>query len=602
MPEAGWNAADLLQRTDPGAKAREAQRLQAESLGAELSRALEDRVFDSDPGTRSLAISLIPGMQGSVPSELLVSALQDPCPDVVLAAAEALATLRAPRACDAISECLAERPDLAGPLALALARLEEPGTEELLIDRLGEEESVVRVAVIRALGGCGSQRCKPELLRFLQCGEPAQEGEALRAIVRLHERIPQAVTAADLPSDFIEKRLATLVESRDRSARLTAVSLLAWLRPAGGPSLLLGLLDSSDRAVRARAREAFGVIASSDERATLEAIALASDRAPSAAAAALDRVAAVRDEQARARCLELTAHDDASVRERAAALAGRSGGPGAAEALLSLTEDPVGHVRGQAAEGLGLLRWAGAGPALEALLSDSYPDVRQAALAALRSIREHEVDAGALFNRARDGSARAAALRACDPRRAGTLFQAAVSDPDVGVRLAAAASLNESGVWIDCAPALLADEDPRVRAHALRARLKVSSALGLAPLRSFLRDPDAGVRQTFAAGLEQAAGVERFGWLRQLLFDSGAAVGRAAARAIARREEPDAVGALLEAVSTAALPVAAQAVESLGMLGDVEALPRLRAVARGGDPALRELSLDAVRRIEAARA
>jgi len=602
MPEAGWNAADLLQRADPGAKAREAQRLQTESFGAELSRALEDRVFDPDPETRSLAISLIPGAQGSVPPDLLLSALEDPCADVVLASAEALATLGAPRACDAISECIAARPDLAGPLALALARLEEPGVEELLIDRLGEEEPAVRVAVIRALGATGTGRCKPDLLRFLQCGEAAVEGEALRALVRLHERIPRAVTAADLPAGIIDGRLGPLVGSRDRSAQLTGVSLVAWLRPAEGPSLLLGLLDAPDRAVRTRAREAFGLIASSAERATLEAIAVASDRVPAAAAAALDRVAAVREEEARARCLELTAHDDPGVRERAAALAGRSGGPGAAEALLSLTEDPVGHVRAQAAEGLGLLRFADAGPALEALLSDSYPDVRQAALSALRSIREHEVDTAALFGRARDGSARAAALRACDPRRAGALFEVAVSDPDVSVRLAAATSLNESGVWLDCAVALLADEDPRVRAHALRARLKVSPALGLAPLRSFLRDPDAGVRQTFAAGLEQAAGVERYGWLRQLLFDSGAAVGRAAARALAGREEPDAVGALLEAVSTAVPPVAAQAIESLGMLGDAEALPRLRAVARGGDPALRELSSEAVRRIEARRA
>jgi len=258
MPEAGWNAANLLQRADPGAKAREAQRLQAESFGAELSRALEDRVFDPDPETRSLAISLIPLVQGSVPPELLVSALEDACPDVVLAAAEALANLKSPRACDAISECLAGRPDLAGPLALALAKLEEPGAEELLIDRLGEEEPAVRVAVIRALGASGSERCKPELLRFLQCGEPAVEGEALRAVVRLHERIPRAVTAADLPSGLIGKRLGALVTSRDRSAQLTAISLVAWLRPAEGPSLLLGLLDSPDRAVRLAKRGADG--------------------------------------------------------------------------------------------------------------------------------------------------------------------------------------------------------------------------------------------------------------------------------------------------------------------------------------------------------
>jgi len=262
----------------------------------------------------------------------------------------------------------------------------------------------------------------------------------------------------------------------------------------------------------------------------------------------------------------------------------------------------VGHVRAQAAEGLGLLRTTRAGKALEALLSDSYPDVRQAALLALRSIRDYEIDAEALFARARDGAGRAAALRSCDPRKTTALFQSAVSDPDVEVRLAAATRLNEGHVWVDGVAALLMDEDPRVRAHALRARLSASAALGLGPLQPFLHDPDAGVRQTFASGLEQATGLERSAWLRRLLFDPGAAVGRAAARALARRRDADAVGALLEAVSTASLPVSAQAIESLGTLGDPEALPRLRAVARGGDPAVRELAAEAARRIEAARA
>ncbi len=602
MPETGWTAADLLQRADPSAKARETQGLQTESFGAELSRALEDRVFDPDPETRFLAISLIPGTPSPVPPDLLASVLEDPCPDVVLSAALAIATLRFPRACDSLSECLASRPGLAGPLALALAKLEDPGAEELLIDRLGEEEQAVRIAVIRALGAIGKERCVPELLRFLRCGESSVEGEALAALTRLHERIPHAFTASELPPGILEEKLGDLAGSHDPGIQRTAVSLLAWLRPPGAPALLLPLLDSRDRGVRDRARETLGLIAASAERETLLAITLAADRVPSVAALALDRVAAVREEEGRACCLKLLAHDDPRVRERAAALAGRSGGPGAAEALLSLTEDPVGHVRAQAAEALGLLRRADAGPALLALLSDSYPDVRQAALTALRAIREHEFDAAALFDSARDGSTRASALRACDPRRVPAPFEAAVSDPDAGVRAAAAMNLNENGVWLECAAALLADEDPRVRAHALRARLKASAALGLGALRPFLRDPDAGVRQTFAAGLEHVTGIERSAWLRLLLFDPCAAVGRSAARALARGQDQDAVGALLEAVSTAALPVAAQAIESLGTVGDAEALPRLRAVARGGDPALRELSVDAVRRIEAARA
>jgi len=601
MPEAGWNAAQLLQRADPSVTAREAQRLQAEDSSAGLSRALEDRLFDPDPETRSLAISSIPGSSDSRSGELLPSILEDACPDIVVTAAEALVALRAPHACDTLSECLASRPELAGPLALALAKLEESGAEDLLIDRLGEADPAVRIAVLRALGASGTQRCRSDLLGFLECGEPAVEAEALSAIVRLHERAPQAIAASDLPPGFPERAVRSLAASRDRSWNRTLISLLAWLKPKDAPSLLLPLLDDPDRAVRSRAREAFGLVAASAEDPALQAIVEAADRAPSAAAAALDRVAVAREESSLAACLGLTAHEDPLVRERAVALAGRSGGPGAAEAALSLAEDPVGHVRAQAAEALGLLRWKDAGPALESLLSDTYPDVRQAALAALRAIRVHEIDAAGLFDRARDGATRAAALRACDPRRAGSLVPAAVADPDVEVRLAAAMSLNEGEVWLECAAALLADEDPRVRAHALRARLRASAALGLAPLEPLLRDPDAGVRQTLASGLERAEGVERSAWLRRLLFDPSAGVGRAAARALARHRDRDAAGALLEAASTAALPVRAQAIEALGALGDPESLPRLRAVARGGDPALREIAAEAARRVEAAR-
>ncbi len=303
MPEAGWNAAQLLQRADSSAKAREAQGLQTEDSGAELSRALEDRLFDPDPETRSLAISVIPGLKGPVPPELLPSILEDACPDVVVSAAEALAALRTPHACDTLSECLASRPELAGPLALALARLEEPGAEELLIDRLGEEDAAVRIAVLRALGASGTRRCRSDLLRFLECGDPAVEAEALAAVVRLHERAPHAVAASDLPPGFPARKIGSLAQSRDRNANLALISLLAWLRPAEAPTLLLPLLDAADRTVRSRAREAFGLVAASAEAPALQAIAEAATHVPATTAAALDRVAAVREESSLAACL-----------------------------------------------------------------------------------------------------------------------------------------------------------------------------------------------------------------------------------------------------------------------------------------------------------
>lgn len=600
MPETGREAADQLQRPDPDARARAAQQLLQQDFGAELSRALEDRVFDPDPEVRALATSLIPALRNSGSPELLFSALEDPCPDVVVAAAEALAALRPPRTADALTECLASRPDLAGPIALAMARLADPGVEELLLDWLGQDEPGVRIAVLRALGACGTERSVRELSRLLDRVGAATQTEVLSALALIHERLPGAAEFAELPADPT-RWVGELLASRERSGVLTAISLIGWFRPKDGPGLLLGLLESRDPSVRERAREVFGAIAAGEGESVLAAIAEGADSNPAAAATALDRVAKVREDSSRAACQKLLGHADAKVRERSAALAGRSGGAGIPESLVALLEDPVGHVRARAAEALGILRWDNAGYALEALLRDPYPDVREAALASLRSLRDHEVDPARLFGRASSVGARAAALRACDPRRAGDAFLRAVSDPDDEVRLAAATSLEERGLWVEEAVALLADESPQVRAHALRARLCGAPSLPLAPLTSFLRDRDAGVRQTLALCLEQAAGVERVEWLRQLLRDPCEAVGRAAARALANHHDPQTVGALLDAVSTGRIPVAASAIESLGALGDAEALPRLRAVARGGDPVLRELAARAARRIDETR-
>lgn len=600
MPETGREAADQLQRSDPNARARAALKLQQQDFGAELSRALEDRVFDPDPEVRVLATTLLPTLRTAGSPELLFSALEDPCPDVVVAAAEALAALRPPRAADALTECLASRPDLAGPIALAMARLGDPAVEELLLDWLGQEEPGVRIAVLRALGACGTERSVRELSRLLTRRDPAIQTEVLSALALIRERAPSAVGRAVLPADP-HRWLGELIASRDRSAILTAISLIGWLRPTGGPGLLLGLLESHDPSVRERAREVFGAIAAGEEEAILGAIAEVADSNPAAAATALDRVAKAREDLSRGACLRLLGHADSKVRERAAALAGRSGGPGIPESLVALLEDSVGHVRARAAEALGVLRWEAAGPSLEALLNDPYPDVREAALASLRSLRDYEVDTARLLERASSVGARAAVLRACDPRRAGDAFLRAVSDPDADVRLAAATSLMERGLWREEASALLADENPNVRAHALRARLCGAPSLPLAPLAGFLHDRDAGIRQTLALGLEQAAGVERVEWLRQLLRDPCEAVGRAAARALANHHDPQTVGALLDAVSTGPIPVAASAIESLGALGDAEALPRLRAVARGGDPVLRELAARAARRIDESR-
>ena len=597
MPRTGSEAAELLQRADPHARARAALAISKGESDPELGTILEDRVFDPDPEVRVLAATLLPAFTTTASPDLLFSALEDPCPDVVVAAAEGIATLRPPRAADALTECLASRPGLAGPLALAMAKLGDSGVEELLLDWIDQEDPAVRIGILRALGASGTARSVPAILRFLADAEAGLQVEILAALARIRERVPNAVDQNQLP-EGIGGWIATLLASLDRTSILTGISLLAWLRPADGPKHLMALLEAPDRAVRERAREVFGAIAAGDEGAVLEAIAALADRHPEAAAIALDRVAAAREAASRAIVIRMLQHDSPRIRERAAVLAGRSGGIDLARALVGLLEDGVGHVRARAAEALGHLRADPAGPAIEALLRDPFPDVREAALGALRALGSYDVDATRVLEQAGSPEARAAALRACDLRRAPEALLLAVSDPEPEVRMAAAISLFERGVWTEEASVLLADEDPRVRAHALGARLGAVPALPLEPLRAFLHDPDPGVRQALALGLDEVAAVERAEWLRRLLRDPSVAVGRAAASGLARHHDSQTLGALLDAVSTGGVPVALAAIESLGALGDPDALPRLRAVARGGEPALRDTASMAARRIE----
>ena len=597
MPRTGSEAAELLQRADPLARARAALTISTGALGAELGSLLEDRLFDPDPEVRVLTATLFAAPAAAASPENLFSALEDPCSDVVVAAAEALVSLRPARAVDALTECLASRPDLAGPLALAMGVLGDPGVEEFLLDRLDQEDPAVRIAVCRALGACGTARSVPDILRLLAGSEAGLWVEALAALAQIRERVPNAVHESQLP-EAIGGRIAALLASPDRTAVLTGISLVSWLRPAYGPGQLVALLEAPDRGVRERAREAFGAIAGGAENAVLEAIVADVDRHPEAAAIALDHVAAARDAASRAIVVRLLRHESPRVRERSAALAGRSGGTDLAKALALLVTDGVGHVRARAAEALGYLAADSAGPAIETLLRDPFPDVREAALGALRALKRHNIDAARALEQAGDASARAAVLRACDLRRAPEALLLALNDPEPEVRMAAAVSLAERGAWAEEAAALLADEDPRVRAHAVCARLGATPALPLTPLRAILHDPDPGVRQTLAIALDRTATVERAEWLRQLLRDPCIAVGRAAARGLARHHDSETLGALLDAVSTGGAPVALAAIESLGALGDPSALPRLRAVARGGEVSLREAASAAARRIE----
>jgi HEAT repeat protein len=558
---------------------------------------LEDRAFNSDPEVRALAIRLLASNRTAAGDDVLLSALEDEAPEVVLAAAETLAALRLPQAADAITECVTTRPELKGPLALALAALGDPGSEELLWVCMEGADRATHDALVLAVAACGGARSVASLLRLLESPEPTTREEALTALGAIRQRAPHLVDVRAIPGRVVRDDLPQLLDSPEPRVRLAAVCLLRELAPEGARARLLSRIFDADPEVAGAALAALAAIAEGKESALLASLV---DQPPETATRVLDRVESIEDAAAREPLEALLQSDEACVRERAAALSGRARMSALGPALLKLLKDGDGHVRAHAARALGLLHDASASKQLAGLLRDPYPDVREAALAALRTIAGQPL-ALAPPEPGQKPGVRATLIRACDFRQAPGLFEEAVGDADPEVRMAVLENLAERGAWSEEASVLLADEDARVRAHAVRARLRAAPPPSAAALAPLLRDPDAGVRQALALGLSAGSGEEALPLLLRLRRDPNAAVARCAVSALGRHGVPDSRSALLDSVGSGPLPVRRAAIEALARQGDPEALPRLRALARGGEEPLREPASAAVRRIERKR-
>ncbi|MFD9411124.1 fumarate reductase/succinate dehydrogenase flavoprotein subunit [Streptomyces sp. NPDC059989] len=145
--------------------------------------------------------------------------------------------------------------------------------------------------------------------------------------------------------------------------------------------------------------------------------------------------------------------------------------------LRPYLSDPDPSVRAAAVAALGETVPAGAGPALAERLADAEPAVRAAAAAALRELLE---------------------VLPGDPELASGL-RAALAVPDAAVRSASlealrALRLGDAEVYADA----LADTDPDVRIHAVRALVSVDAVPALAAAAA---DPAREVRVAVAKGL-----------------------------------------------------------------------------------------------------
>ncbi|WP_405942114.1 fumarate reductase/succinate dehydrogenase flavoprotein subunit [Streptomyces sp. NBC_00207] len=254
------------------------------------------------------------------------------------------------------------------------------------------------------------------------------------------------------------------------------------------------------------------------------------------APAAVERLPAERAGDASPRILELLALAEES--------------PGL-DLLRPYLDDPDPAVRAAAVAALGETVPAGAGPALADRLADGAPAVRAAAAAALRELVE--VLPG--------GPELAAGLRA------------ALAVPDAVVRSAALEALRALRLGgAELYAASLADADPEVRIHAVRALVSVDAVPALAAAAS---DPAREVRVAVAKGLA-AVRDPAPAPLDPLLADADPLVRGAALGALASVGCPDGYAhTAVAALADAAWQVRAGAAAGLSAAAPEAAVPAL---------------------------
>lgn len=246
-----------------------------------------------------------------------------------------------------------------------------------------------------------------------------------------------------------------------------------------------------------------------------------------------------------------------------------------------------------------------ASQALSRLASDSSFRTRYLTLEPAAELSPHDAGARSLLERAlrdaSDGRLRAHALGLA-PRDAayGPVFQAALSDPNVRVREAAAMALGETA-FAPAAPGLVTalrdDAWPLVRRSAAVALGQLpTGGVGNADLKDALEDESPSVREAVAASLGARRVTDALPELRERLEDSAERFGvrAASAQALGALCDGDSADRLFDLARRLGDPMASLEDRALGEAA-------LRALVRIHPPDL-ESRLSPLRRSHAARA
>lgn len=403
---------DLLRDLEP-----EVQIAAAAALGQlgdpETCNALLDEMADDNPEVRRAAAEALGRIGDKQSAAALASAAaDDPNPEVRRAASIALRSI-SDRTVGSLVELLASevleeriralaalleegraaimpltellrRPEPAtrSAAAEALGMLGEPAALDYLLPLIGDGESSVRLAVVRALGRIRHVRSAERLAIALEDQDQKVSGAAAGALEGLGE--------------LAVEPMFQLLTSPCADTRVRAIAVLGRLRHKGAVNRLLRGLRDRVAWVRIVSAQALGEIG--EDKATTALLRALEDRDAVVRAMAAEAVGKLRDFRASMKLLERVEDISDLVRANSIRALGRIGNPVAVPFVLSALDDESVEVRCAALEALAALRVVAAIPRLRAL-SRPWPlcrepvEVRRVAriaLAILEEIRQQE--------------------------------------------------------------------------------------------------------------------------------------------------------------------------------------------------------------------
>jgi HEAT repeat protein len=469
----------------------------------------------------------------------------------------------------ALLTTLVQAPPPVGPAASkALERVGSYADSEIARQLL-EGNSARRLAVlplaIRSSASDAVARCLSDLepsVRVLACDVMARIGDT-RRIDALFERlfdsdasVVQAATAAiqSLGGDKTESQALALAASASPAARRAALRLLSYFGYSSAFDVFVRSVEDPDRRVQDVAIQGLGLV-----------------EHPSAAQRLIE-LARDSSEKTRASAMKALGHRPAE--------------PGTVDALVDGLRDPDAWVRYYACQSLGRSRRAEVAQPVAALLDDGAGQVRIAAIEAL-SVLGGEPSSRLLIDAAQSADAdvsRAAliglGIAQLEPALP-TLMRAA-RDGDPTKRLIAIAAISNFRN-AEVLPLLLAavdDAAETVRTSAIGFLSARPGAETSAALIDLLRRPNA---EDWALSALSAPAPGRISAILSALRGADEALAGQLVSALARMGTPEASSAIVDVMSSPAVPARKAAATTLGALGTAAAMETLRRSAKS-DP------------------